>query len=222
MQVNYWPDENIVLCRGTYEEGQAYYNAKILHPARMVNLDWCKAANAYVGKGDSTTVETLVSIIIEAEAQGLPGLTDAATPAPVKRLAKLPGAATYTVVFNGDAADRVTVKIHGVGPGSKMTLKEGQFIVSYLNGPDNERSYAGLGFIDAVKGFSPWKKNSGHPMLDKVAVALEVICRDDESAAQGREAYAMQSGNCARCGRKLTVPASIHRGMGIECASHFE
>lgn len=34
-------------------------------------------------------------------------------------------------------------------------------------------------------------------------------------------AYAVKSGNCWRCGRELTVPASIHRGMGPVCSQEY-
>lgn len=34
-------------------------------------------------------------------------------------------------------------------------------------------------------------------------------------------AYAVKSGNCWRCGRELTVPASIHRGMGPICSEQY-
>ena len=34
-------------------------------------------------------------------------------------------------------------------------------------------------------------------------------------------AYAVKSGNCWRCGRELTVPASIHRGMGPICSQEY-
>lgn len=38
-----------------------------------------------------------------------------------------------------------------------------------------------------------------------------------EGHAAARQAYAEASGRCARCGRMLTVPASLHAGVGPEC-----
>ena len=35
------------------------------------------------------------------------------------------------------------------------------------------------------------------------------------------EAYAIGSGKCACCGRTLTVPASVHRGLGPDCAKKY-
>jgi len=35
------------------------------------------------------------------------------------------------------------------------------------------------------------------------------------------EAHALSSGNCLACLRTLTVPASIHRGLGPDCAARL-
>lgn len=72
--------------------------------------------------------------------------------------------------------------------------------------------FIGFGFLSGTV-LTIWKK------MERRAAALRldfaVVQRD--SAAAG-EAYALASGNCYRCNRMLTVPASIHRGLGPDCA----
>lgn len=54
---------------------------------------------------------------------------------------------------------------------------------------------------------------------DALAADLALLFGEDvEGRAKAREAYAMKSGRCSRCGLMLTVPASLHRGLGPDCA----
>ena len=59
---------------------------------------------------------------------------------------------------------------------------------------------------------------SGVGALSRQLEAWKIISSDPKGAG---EAYALESANCFRCGRKLTVPVSIHRGLGPECASKW-
>lgn len=116
----------------------------------------------------------------------------------------------YTVVF-GDR--RITIRIREgfVGRDGTRTPQT----VGYLFGSDNENSYKQIGFF--VNGqFKPWAKHAGSGIAQLVGEAVKVVVGDPEAA---REAYALESSRCARCNRVLTVPASIHRGLGPECAS---
>lgn len=55
---------------------------------------------------------------------------------------------------------------------------------------------------------------------DSAMAALMALLTGDYEAMG--LAYAMASGRCWKCGRELTVPASIHRGMGPDCAGQYD
>ena len=52
--------------------------------------------------------------------------------------------------------------------------------------------------------------------------STRLILGQPTKSAESREAYALLSSRCARCNRTLTVPASIHRGLGPECAQKMD
>jgi len=117
---------------------------------------------------------------------------------------------TYTVV----AADgsHITLRVKRVHWGD---FPKGTQQAQYLFGPDNEVNYASFAFVfgDQVK---VWRRFNT-PEMQSYIQALNVLLSDEDPGKFGY-AYALESGNCWRCGRKLTVPASIHRGMGPKCA----
>lgn len=121
---------------------------------------------------------------------------------------------TYTVVFN-DGEYR-TVKIKRNDSGGDL---HGKLMGGFINGPDNETNFQMFCFINEPKGnIKVW--NRFQTIDHRWVEALEVvIAGTDEFKARAREAYALKSGRCSKCGRKLTVPASLFRGMGPECAS---
>lgn len=98
--------------------------------------------------------------------------------------------------------------------------KEGAQVrwISLLTGPDNTSDYTTAclqrddGSLMYMRDF-----NDDGPLKSAVRVLLNPDGVNDRELA--REAYAMSSGRCANCNRKLTVPASLHRGLGPECAS---
>lgn len=110
----------------------------------------------------------------------------------------------YTVVFE-DGTYR-TIKVETYTDGNFA----GKRIASFLSGPDNGRDYQGFAFVNDG-GFNIWKRYVGSG-LDN---SLEVLFQDPEKS--GVE-YALRSSRCRRCGRDLTVPASLHAGYGPECA----
>jgi hypothetical protein len=145
---------------------------------------------------------------------GTDGHTDAPTPdAPVAPPTDGPVQpfipnGTYTVVWG--SGDRRTIRL---GKGFK-DRPETQ-IASFLSGSDNESDYTGFATVTG-QNVAVWKRfRDGDTLITK---ALEFVLKKPEDAATYGMAYAMESGNCYRCGRTLTVPASIHRGLGPECA----
>lgn len=81
--------------------------------------------------------------------------------------------------------------------------------------------------MDGVKvGFTrgttlaPWARATREfPATVARAVEAWAVVIGDPLAAG--EAYALHSGSCFRCNRELTVPASIHRGLGPECVKKW-
>lgn len=95
----------------------------------------------------------------------------------------------------------------------------GKTIVQYLVGPDNTSQYAGCAFYNQEKGRATmWKKfHDNRDFCEEILSAVGVVL---ENPAKAGEAYTIRSGRCCKCGRKLTVPSSLHMGMGPDCAAN--
>lgn len=115
----------------------------------------------------------------------------------------------YTAVLGGD--DYVTVRVRTQPSGASFA--PGEQVASFLVGPDNESDYLGFAFVKPDGRFFVWKRFKQDSRLGR---ALDIITRDPDESG---EEFALQSGRCRRCNRKLTVPASINRGFGPHCAS---
>jgi len=119
---------------------------------------------------------------------------------------------TYTIV-RADGSYR-TLQI------APAAWADGQLAISYLSGPDNELSYTGCAFYKGGTKFNMWKRFKTDSALVR---DIDTLMRTNITSAHERflgqaEAYALKSGQCMRCTRKLTVPASLHRGLGPVCA----
>lgn len=117
----------------------------------------------------------------------------------------------YTVVEDGE---HHTFKL---GPWKDDTYRPGQQIrwIGLLIGSDNTSDYETC----ARQGSNG--DVTMHGMFKGSAVVAESLAAllgtDVEGHKAARLAYAMESGRCARCGRMLTVPVSLHAGLGPEC-----
>ena len=120
---------------------------------------------------------------------------------------------TYTAVFADGSHRTIRVKKHWV----EEEAKKGTLVLQYLSGPDNESQYTGFAFLQGTTA-RIWRKFANNPLESALVAALRIVLRDPLKAG---ETYALESHNCFRCGRKLTVPVSIHRGLGPECASKW-
>ena len=113
----------------------------------------------------------------------------------------------YTVVYPDETWTTIRV--------SDWNNRSGCKVLSYLFSSDNTSDYAGFASIDENGKLAVWKRFQSNSRL---ATAARVVTGSgDRSSLQ--EEYALKSGRCARCNRRLTVPASINRGLGPECAS---
>jgi len=110
----------------------------------------------------------------------------------------------FTVAFTD--GDHRTFRVKDIVSGKLA----GRRIISYLAGPNNESDYVGCGFVTA-SGVSLWRRFGSESSLVQ---AIEVLSGDPAAAQMG---YAMESGNCYRCGRLLTDPESITLGIGPVC-----
>ena len=152
-------------------------------------------------KSASLAIDTLLGMKVEKQAQEVVAGPNAVP------------LGTYTVVLNEEETDYVTIRI------AVEKWADGKIVASYLAGADNESAYRGFAFVND-KGLSIWKRFNDDQRL---AIAANVLIGNADQAHEKfldiAEAYAMKSGRCMRCARKLTVPASLHRGLGPECAT---
>lgn len=95
---------------------------------------------------------------------------------------------------------------------------EGRKIVSLLVGSDNTSDYLGMGDVMG-QHFRMWRRSQSHPKAGHVITAVSMLMHgtQDQQTEYGK-AYARRSGNCYVCGRLLTTPESIERGIGPVCA----
>jgi hypothetical protein len=87
--------------------------------------------------------------------------------------------------------------------------------LSYLSGPDNENNYKSIGTVDGTT-VRLFKKNEGQ--YSDIVAAAKYLVRNASRIGEFGKNYALRSGNCARCNRRLTVPASIGNGYGPKCS----
>jgi hypothetical protein len=114
----------------------------------------------------------------------------------------------YTVVY--PTGDYRTLRFKTPPAGKSLAGKQ---IISFKQGKD----YVGFAFLfnGQPKFWNKFKAQNIPDRLQKIERAVQRVLADPEQAGL---AFAMKENKCYRCGRDLTVPASLHRGMGPECA----
>lgn len=88
----------------------------------------------------------------------------------------------------------------------------GVVILKYLSGANNDRDFTSFGHVNERGEVRIWQKHQANTTLRE---AVKVLLGDPKAASQ---AYALESNECSRCGHTLTVPASLHAGLGPDCA----
>jgi uncharacterized protein DUF6011 len=125
---------------------------------------------------------------------------------------------TYTVELPDGKYYTVEIEV------AKKGALAGKRIASYLNGPDNDSHFKGFGFVTEHGDVAVWKSAKADIPTAKLwgyTEAVKTVMGYPELASDFREAYAMKSGRCSKCHKTLTVPASLHRGIGPECAKAY-
>lgn len=94
--------------------------------------------------------------------------------------------------------------------------------VKLLCGPDNTSDYAYLGKLDTYTGQVKTTAKSLYPeTAAPVRLVNRILARvwsGDHDAYERFGFRCHHEGKCGRCGRTLTTPESIERGLGPECA----
>lgn len=97
----------------------------------------------------------------------------------------------------------LTVQIGATGTDGRFVVRAGSKMAVY-------------GYLLAdgtlVHRYEHWRDE----LLD---IYIRRLVRDAQFAAQGMAFYGIRTGRCGRCGRRLTDPESIRRGIGPECAA---
>lgn len=95
------------------------------------------------------------------------------------------------------------------------------YFVKLLTGSDNETSYTYLGILDPNTGSVRVTAKSCRPshsftmrLLNRI---LDRVWREEHEAYLNAGFDARHDGRCSCCGRKLTTPTSLERGIGPEC-----
>lgn len=131
-----------------------------------------------------------------------------ATPAtPSERTFSVPDG-RYTVSFADGSYKTLRVETQS----ENDDFMPGVTILKFLSGTDNSRDYTSFGHVLPNGSVRIWKRHQANETLRE---GVKVLLGDPKAASQ---AYAEASESCSRCGRDLTVPASIHSGLGPECA----
>jgi hypothetical protein len=113
----------------------------------------------------------------------------------------------YTVAFPDGTWRTLRIQM----PDPQRKFAPDRIIVAYLYGPNNASDYKGFAFIAEDGQVWPWKSFAGDL---QIVEAAEILLKDPRKAG---EAFAMKSKQCYHCGRDLTVPVSLHRGLGPIC-----
>lgn len=102
----------------------------------------------------------------------------------------------------------------------KKSKKTPTYFVNVRSGPEDGRIYHLLGLINTEAQYNALKKNAYRIWATKSGVAFDWFWRhltERNHIPTGLEVW--HDGRCCRCGRRLTDPESIDRGIGPECYS---
>lgn len=95
------------------------------------------------------------------------------------------------------------------------------YFVMVLTGPDNTANYSYLGLLNKDTGAiikTHKSKITEDAQSFKVIRWLVSVLWGSNKIPDGYSI--LHAGKCCRCGRKLTDPESIKRGIGPECVKH--
>ena len=129
------------------------------------------------------------------------------------------GNATFTLVAV-ESGKRYTYKVKAPWDGSKFEIENPRRFVSVRTGADDlDYEYIGFFYDDRLNAGK--KGNVNHPAFKALSwfiTGARIAEARGVEIPQDKVQF-WHEGHCARCGRALTVPASIERGFGPDCAA---
>lgn len=137
----------------------------------------------------------------------------------------LAGDAVFTIECPADWVERVGGKSHYTYQVQAVESERygTSFFVRMLTGPDNTADFTYIGRLDTFTGqVTPTKASGWNERTTPLPVRLlnRVLARvwtSDHDAYRRHGFKLHHEGKCGRCGRRLTVPASVESGIGPEC-----
>ena len=129
------------------------------------------------------------------------------------------GAATFTLV-SLVTGRRFTYKAQVKKTDMKAGLADCAYFVQLLRGPDNTADYAYLGVLRRPDRFftTPKSRITQHPTSHAALLWFLEALKADRQDVLGKQLEFWHTGRCCYCTRLLTVPESVERGIGPECA----
>jgi hypothetical protein len=128
------------------------------------------------------------------------------------------GKATFTV--ESDVThDWRTYRIRKLKPTERFPNPS--FAVFVLAGPDNENSYAYIGMVEPTTGTFRLTQKSKRNENSPDVVIFKWVMKGVFNGMELKNGHIHHEGKCGCCGRTLTVPESIQRGIGPECWSRI-
>lgn len=121
-------------------------------------------------------------------------------------------------------AGRAILTLVSTRSGARFTYKVNQsedgklHFVSLLNGSDNTSDYSYLGLVRNGTYAHGRKSKIGQDAASARAFAWAWSKLSCEATDMPADLEVWHEGRCGRCARLLTVPESIARGLGPECA----
>jgi len=95
------------------------------------------------------------------------------------------------------------------------------FFVSILTGPQNESDYTYLGLYNPKTKYVALTTKSKYNQESTPVRVIRWAIKMVDSNKDIPEGYTIQhEGRCCRCGRTLTTPESIQKGIGPGCQKH--
>lgn len=137
--------------------------------------------------------------------------TALATPADARAFA-LAGNAIFTLRSKA-TGERFTFRV-------RQPRDDTPHFVALLRGPDNTSDYSYLGTIYRDGRYKHGKRSPIGPDAPS-ARAFDWFWRRLEAGLLHEKLEIWHEGRCGRCGRLLTVPESVARGIGPDCAGRM-
>lgn len=123
------------------------------------------------------------------------------------------GNATITLE-SGKTNKHFTFKVKA----AKKDDKTSPFFVSVLSGTDN---YSNFSYVGVIKSDKKEFKLTQKSKVSSDAISYKAFNYFFNQLLKGKintDLNVYHSGKCGRCGRKLTTPESLERGLGPECS----